>query len=62
MAVIVDAADHDQEVLSATLVERLVCTIDHADLRLAGRTLVCERCDRVYPIEDRMPNMVIDGE
>lgn len=61
MVVLIDAAEDDQAVLSGTLIEALVCPIDHANLRLTGNTLVCTRCERVYPIEDGLPNMLVDG-
>ena len=60
MAVITEASDDHQTVLSDTLVESLVCPIDHADLRLSGTTLVCTRCERVYPIDVGIPNMLVD--
>ena len=60
MAVIIGDADTHQTVLGETLVESLVCPIDYADLRLSGTTLVCTRCERVYPIDVGIPNMLVD--
>lgn len=49
-----------QDTLSDVLVEVLVCPKDHADLRLVGSELVCVECGTRYPIEDGVPNMLID--
>ncbi|MDQ3514225.1 MAG: hypothetical protein M3462_11305 [Chloroflexota bacterium] len=38
----------------------LVCPVDKADLRLDGETLTCLRCGRTYPIEDGIPNMLVE--
>ncbi len=61
MAVIVSDSTIDQTVLTETLVDNLVCPIDHADLRLTGPTLVCTSCERVYPIDVGIPNMLVDA-
>lgn len=50
-----------QDTLSDVLIEVLVCPKDHADLRLVGNELVCEACGARYPIEDGVPNMLIDA-
>jgi uncharacterized protein YbaR (Trm112 family) len=49
-----------RDTLSEVLVDVLVCPKDHADLRLEGNELVCVRCGTRYPIEDGIPNMLID--
>jgi len=55
--------DTDQrEPFSDLLVEVLVCPKDHADLRLEGNELVCVRCGTRYPVEDGVPNMLIDRQ
>ncbi len=59
MAVIVEPDQNDPTELSDTLLDVLVCPVDKADLRLADGTLVCTRCDRVYAIEDGIPNMLV---
>ena len=63
-AVIVDPsgpqAATDQ--LSPVLVELLVCPIDKRDLRLDGQQLICTECGRSYPIEDGIPNMLVDDD
>ena len=60
MVVLVDSERGEGEVLSETLRDILVCPIDHADLRLADSTLVCTRCERAYPIDDGIPNLLVD--
>ena len=47
-------------VIDPDLLALLVCPFDHAELELKKSTLVCTKCARVYPIVDRIPNMVID--
>jgi uncharacterized protein YbaR (Trm112 family) len=60
MAVLVEHDAGDRAVLSETLADVLVCPVDHADLRLVGTTLVCTRCERVYPIDDGIPNLLVE--
>ena len=48
--------------ISPELLELLVCPVDKEDLRVEGETLVCTRCHRVYPIEDGIPNMLVEDE
>ena len=40
----------------------LVCPLDKQPVRLDAEVLVCTACGRVYPIEEGIPNMVIDDE
>ena len=47
-------------VIDPMLLELLVCPVDKADLRLEGETLVCTVCGRRYPIEDGIPNMLVE--
>jgi uncharacterized protein len=47
--------------LPADLLAILVCPIDKAPVRQDGDALVCTRCGRRYPIEDGIPNMVVDN-
>ncbi len=46
--------------VSPELLALLVCPVDKQDLRLEGETLVCTACGRVYPIEDGIPNMLVE--
>lgn len=46
--------------LNADLLSLLVCPVDKQGLREEGETLVCTECGRVYPIEDGIPNMLVD--
>jgi uncharacterized protein YbaR (Trm112 family) len=38
----------------------LVCPVDKADLELRGNELVCTVCGRRYPIENGIPNMLVE--
>jgi uncharacterized protein YbaR (Trm112 family) len=49
-----------QGAISADLLAILVCPVDKQDLRLEGEALVCTACGRRYPIEDGIPNMLVD--
>ena len=48
------------EPLMDEMLELLVCPVDHARLDLDGDVLVCQACGRRYPIEDGVPNMLVD--
>ncbi|MEA2511773.1 MAG: uncharacterized protein QOF01_45 [Thermomicrobiales bacterium] len=47
-------------VISPDLLAILVCPIDKQELRLEGSRLICTSCGRSYPIEDGIPNMLVD--
>lgn len=49
-------------VISPTLLALLVCPIDKARLELVGSTLVCTNCRRAYPIENGIPNMLVERD
>ena len=38
----------------------LVCPIDHSHLTIVPGGLKCEACSRVYPVENEIPNFVVD--
>jgi len=38
----------------------LVCPVDKQPFRFVGQSLVCAVCGRTYPIEDGIPNMLVD--
>lgn len=42
------------------LLEVLACPMCKRDVELKGDELVCTECDRHYPIEDGIPNMLPD--
>ena len=44
------------------LLEILVCPVDKAKVRLKpdGSGLKCEKCNRVYPVRDDIPVMLVD--
>ena len=48
--------------VSLDLLDLLVCPVDKADLRLDGTTLTCTECGRTYPIEDGIPNMLVEED
>ncbi|MEJ7761644.1 MAG: Trm112 family protein [Thermomicrobiales bacterium] len=48
------------EPLDPALLAILVCPVDKADLRLDGAELTCLQCGRTYPIEDGIPNMLVE--
>ncbi len=50
----------EQGSISADLLAILVCPVDKRDLRLEGPVLVCTACNRRYPIEDGIPNMLVE--
>lgn len=52
----------ESEVLNVELLAMLVCPVDKARLELVGETLVCAACQRVYPIELGIPNMIVESE
>ena len=48
--------------VSPELLELLVCPVDKQDLRLEGSNLICTACGRTYPIEDGIPNMLVEDD
>lgn len=46
--------------ISPELLAILVCPLDHAKVELSGESLVCTLCGRTYPIEDGIPNMLVE--
>ncbi len=48
------------DAMQEDLVNLLVCPIDHARLDIEEQHLVCATCRRRYPIEDGVPNMLVD--
>lgn len=48
------------EMISDSLLALLVCPIDKARLDLVASTLVCTVCGREYPIENGIPNMLVE--
>jgi len=51
-----------QPVISPELLAILVCPVDKEELRLEGDRLICTACNRSYPIEDGIPNMLVDDD
>jgi uncharacterized protein YbaR (Trm112 family) len=52
--------DQPRQLLSPDLLALLVCPVDKADLVLDGSVLICQRCGRQYPVEDGIPNMLVE--
>ena len=50
----------DQPAISPDLLAILVCPVDKQELRLDGERLICTACGRIYPIEEGIPNMLVD--
>lgn len=46
--------------ISADLLAILVCPVDHAALETIRGGLSCTVCGRVYPVENGIPNFVVD--
>jgi uncharacterized protein YbaR (Trm112 family) len=48
--------------IDPTLAEVLVCTVDKADLieDSEAEYLECTECGRRYPVQDGVPNMLVD--
>jgi uncharacterized protein YbaR (Trm112 family) len=56
------SSENEAPVISKTLLDLLVCPVDKAPLTLSQSTLVCTVCGRRYPIEDGIPNMLVDSD
>ena len=55
-----------EEIISKQLLEILVCPECRTEVDLIQESpekpgLKCRQCDRVYPIEDGIPIMLVDG-
>jgi len=46
--------------ISEELLAILVCPFDHSQLAIDGDDLVCSECGRRYPVQNGIPNMVVD--
>ena len=62
MSVRPEGDPEEAPVISPTLLALLVCPLDKARLELVGATLVCTNCRRVYPIENGIPNMLVERD
>lgn len=47
--------------ISRTLLDMLVCPVDHGALTPEADGLRCDQCGRVYPVRDGIPSMVLEG-
>ncbi|CAN5585835.1 hypothetical protein BH23CHL5_BH23CHL5_23040 [soil metagenome] len=50
------------EIISPVLLALLVCPKDHGELSLETEHLTCTVCGTVYPIENGIPNMIVEAE
>jgi uncharacterized protein YbaR (Trm112 family) len=48
--------------ISPDLLELLACPVDHSPVLLESDGLRCTECGRRFPIENGVPNMLIDDE
>lgn len=48
------------QTIDETLLRILVCPVDRGQLRAEATELVCATCGRRYPVEDGIPNMLVD--
>lgn len=55
-----EATPSPPSTIDPSLLDILVCPIDHARLRVHGDGLVCTACGRRYPVEDGIPNMLVE--
>jgi uncharacterized protein YbaR (Trm112 family) len=50
--------------ISSSLLEIIVCPVDHGDLTLSaspeGGELTCATCGLVYPVRDSIPVLLVD--
>ena len=46
--------------LSAEFLNILVCPLDHEKLETVPTGLRCTKCQRIYPVENGIPNFVIE--
>ncbi len=51
----------EKRLVAPELLELLVCPIDKAPLVAEDDVLACTACGRRYPVEDGIPNMLVDG-
>ncbi len=54
-------ADAGKLGVSAELLEVLVCPVDHGSLEVVDEGLRCRMCQRVYPVRDGIPSMVVES-
>ena len=48
--------------ISETLLGLLVCPIDKGELTIVDSVLQCRTCGRRYPVEEGIPNMMVEGD
>ena len=51
----------ERRIVSDELLKLLVCPVDHAELIVEGDALVCTACGRRYPVEEGIPNMLVEA-
>ena len=55
-----DDEEPTERVIDPNLLQILVCPLDKQPVQVQGHALVCTICGRVYPVEDGIPNMLVD--
>lgn len=55
-----EAGTNAPQPIDEALLGILVCPVDRGSLRAEAAELVCTVCGRRYPVEDGIPNMLVD--
>ncbi len=50
----------ESQTVNPEVLALLVCPVDKAELELKGNELVCTACSRHFPIENGIPNMLVE--
>ena len=56
------AEQDEAPIISQALLDLLVCPLDKSRLDLVQSSLICTKCGRVYPIENGIPNLIVEWE
>ena len=54
------SGDKNAQEISPALLSLLVCPLDHGPLDYSSAKLTCTICGKVYPVEDGIPNMLVE--
>ena len=55
-----DAETPTEPLIAQDLLDILACPACRGEIKLVGDKLVCQSCNRKYPIEDGIPIMLIE--
>jgi uncharacterized protein YbaR (Trm112 family) len=56
------AEQDEAPIIRQALLDLLVCPLDKSRLDLVQSSLICTKCGRVYPIENGIPNLIVEWE